>query len=213
MKCNHCGSEQKDGSTFCSECGNKLDAPKKCFCCNCGKKLQSDAKFCPQCGTSTTNTNASCDVATNQSDPGDQWSSGTAGEYHTSNSVPPYSNSSKAQTTFQKWKNTLQEKWNALDSFLKIVTVALGVAILLLIIAVLSHRVIASIISIMQIVGLILVWQMHKGKVKGTDDRTKKIVLGIMLERLRTLKSLKLRTPPNGRFLSRKSLWKSSSST
>ena len=113
MKCSHCGSEQKDGSTFCSECGNKLEAPKKYYCSNCGKELQLNEKFCSQCGASTTNN--SRDATTTQSELGDQGLSGKAGEFHASNPVPPYFGSSKVSSAFQKWKKTLLDKWNELD--------------------------------------------------------------------------------------------------
>lgn len=192
MKCNHCGAEIKENSVFCSECGNKIDVPKQKFCQKCGHVLSSDSKFCPECGASIAASSADNNMKTPeepfaspsrseasfQGSNQQQQSNGTASEYHSPNTVPPYS---QKQSSAQKWKKILSKKWNSLDLFLKIVTVALGAASLLLIIAVLSHRVIASIISIMQIVGLVLVWQMHLGRIKGTDDRTKKIVLGIML--------------------------------
>ncbi len=55
-KCPKCGNMLNDYSTFCTECGNKLDGEsptqtttKKCP--KCGATVNSYSSFCPECGT------------------------------------------------------------------------------------------------------------------------------------------------------------------
>lgn len=192
MKCNRCGAELKDGSLFCSECGNKIEAQQPKFCQACGHALTLGSKFCPECGApidvvaKESNSNptesaqdqpSSSASASNASEQNQQPNS-NAGVYQTPDTVPPYSSD---QSNAPKWKKTVSEKWNGLDTFMKVVAVALAFAVLLLLIAWLSHKTLAAFISIIQIVGLIIVSQMHKGKIKGGDPKTPKIVLGIML--------------------------------
>ncbi|NLA77705.1 MAG: zinc-ribbon domain-containing protein, partial [Clostridiales bacterium] len=66
MFCKNCGSNISDNATFCSGCGQKVEAehpvvqapppepvqegPK--FCPGCGRKQESSVKFCPECGYS-----------------------------------------------------------------------------------------------------------------------------------------------------------------
>jgi len=55
MKCSQCGTENKDGSVFCKECGSRLTAEAApagpVFCPNCGKKFENGEAFCDECGT------------------------------------------------------------------------------------------------------------------------------------------------------------------
>ncbi len=46
MKCPKCQFENPEGSSFCLECGSKLELP----CPQCGNALPSEAKFCNKCG-------------------------------------------------------------------------------------------------------------------------------------------------------------------
>lgn len=65
MFCKNCGSNINDNATFCSGCGQKVEAehpvvqappesvqegPK--FCPGCGRKQESSVRFCPECGYS-----------------------------------------------------------------------------------------------------------------------------------------------------------------
>jgi hypothetical protein len=46
MKCPKCGAELKDGTSFCAECGSKIER----HCISCGQVLKADDMFCPACG-------------------------------------------------------------------------------------------------------------------------------------------------------------------
>lgn len=48
VSCPNCGNQEKEGTAFCSSCGQKLEAKS---CENCGQKLAPGAKFCAGCGT------------------------------------------------------------------------------------------------------------------------------------------------------------------
>ena len=58
MNCPKCNYELKDGSKFCSSCGEKIEEEKKeeevkdtpHFCSECGAQLKDDSKFCSSCG-------------------------------------------------------------------------------------------------------------------------------------------------------------------
>lgn len=59
MKCQYCGSEIPDNSSFCPNCGQKAVSPEngpaengsaKNFCVNCGAPLEPGRAFCPNCG-------------------------------------------------------------------------------------------------------------------------------------------------------------------
>ena len=48
MKCQKCGFENVDNSTYCINCGSRLDG--KIRCPKCGEFIEPDAKACPSCG-------------------------------------------------------------------------------------------------------------------------------------------------------------------
>lgn len=54
MKCSNCGSELKQGASFCTNCGQKLEETSAQtqgkFCTKCGAKNLAEAKFCDVCG-------------------------------------------------------------------------------------------------------------------------------------------------------------------
>ena len=51
MFCNKCGKQLTEDTTFCPECGNKIEKEVETIFCNkCGKKLEGDTTFCPECG-------------------------------------------------------------------------------------------------------------------------------------------------------------------
>ena len=50
MTCPHCGTENRDGRKFCSECGTALASA----CPSCGAANEPGEKFCGECGTSLT---------------------------------------------------------------------------------------------------------------------------------------------------------------
>lgn len=49
MICPKCNSEIKDGSKFCTNCGEPLPKTKKCM--QCGAYIKEEALFCTNCGT------------------------------------------------------------------------------------------------------------------------------------------------------------------
>lgn len=49
MICPKCNSEIKDGSKFCTDCGEPLPKTKKCI--QCGAFIKEEALFCTNCGT------------------------------------------------------------------------------------------------------------------------------------------------------------------
>ena len=49
MICPKCNSEIKDGSKFCTNCGEPLPKTKKCI--QCGAFIKEEALFCTNCGT------------------------------------------------------------------------------------------------------------------------------------------------------------------
>lgn len=51
--CSVCGAVNAEGTKFCFECGNKLEAPAATtnVCPNCGAELVVGLKFCGECGT------------------------------------------------------------------------------------------------------------------------------------------------------------------
>src|SRR5579883_2031181 len=61
MTCPRCGTENRDGSVFCKECGSTLSAPQDLgfapvtmtnanLCPSCGATLAPNAAFCGNCG-------------------------------------------------------------------------------------------------------------------------------------------------------------------
>ncbi|HSG84980.1 MAG TPA: adenylate/guanylate cyclase domain-containing protein, partial [Candidatus Limnocylindrales bacterium] len=47
MTCPACGTENREGAKFCSECGSAMAA----VCPGCASPVTTGAKFCPECGT------------------------------------------------------------------------------------------------------------------------------------------------------------------
>ena len=48
VTCQNCGSQNSNGSKFCSSCGSEIITKK--FCSQCGATLTPGAKFCNMCG-------------------------------------------------------------------------------------------------------------------------------------------------------------------
>ena len=51
--CSACGAVNAEGTKFCFECGNKLEAvaPAAPVCPNCGTEVAAGLRFCGECGT------------------------------------------------------------------------------------------------------------------------------------------------------------------
>ena len=77
IKCSNCGNELKEGTKFCSKCGNNIleQEEKNCNeilneerqfvkeCVNCGSELKEEAKFCSKCGSSVLEQKEDIDVS------------------------------------------------------------------------------------------------------------------------------------------------------
>jgi predicted amidophosphoribosyltransferase len=50
MRCPRCQSQNREGATFCEDCGARLELA----CPNCGEALTPGKKFCASCGTAAT---------------------------------------------------------------------------------------------------------------------------------------------------------------
>lgn len=50
IKCVKCGTQIPSNAKFCSNCGEKVEIPKKLFCSECGQPISPEAKFCIHCG-------------------------------------------------------------------------------------------------------------------------------------------------------------------
>ena len=51
--CTACGAVNAEGTKFCFECGNKLEAPVQAaamVCPNCGNEIAEGLRFCGECG-------------------------------------------------------------------------------------------------------------------------------------------------------------------
>ena len=55
MRCSKCGSDNREGRKFCTNCGTPLVAP----CPKCGAAIQPDEKFCGECGVGLVEATAS----------------------------------------------------------------------------------------------------------------------------------------------------------
>ncbi len=55
MKCSKCGAEILPNAKFCTNCGERVEAPKNRICSKCGEKLAEGVKFCTNCGTKVDN--------------------------------------------------------------------------------------------------------------------------------------------------------------
>jgi len=86
-----------------------------------------------------------------------------------------------SQPMGDKIKTKALEKWNSFDLFYKIVTVGMGISILLLLIALLSHKVLPIFISILQIGGLVAATLMHKEIIKSPKRWLKYLVLVVAI--------------------------------
>lgn len=48
--CSACGHENPEGTKFCQECGNRLQANTEPVCPSCGKVNRPGVRFCGECG-------------------------------------------------------------------------------------------------------------------------------------------------------------------
>lgn len=204
MKCSKCGAILADDVLFCRECGAKIEKKKR-FCRECGSELADGVKFCSNCGAKVNfmedieiNTASSQESTTEEIHVGDsergvenreesQTSVETGNVSDEENISYVYSsipqnkktqNSSlNSKSIGDKIKSKAHDKWNNLDHFCKIATLGMGVAIILLLIAIFSHRGLPILVSILQIGGLVAATLLHKGIIKSQKSWLKYVVL------------------------------------
>ncbi len=68
MRCSYCGSENPSDSSFCEQCGQKLEP----LCPSCKSPLSVGARFCRRCGTNIDTTSTHCDIPTSVSGDGER---------------------------------------------------------------------------------------------------------------------------------------------
>ena len=180
MKCRRCGAELAEGVLFCRECGAKVEKRKR-FCSECGSELPEGVKFCPECGTKVSFAgNAEAGTPTQTS--GEyQTEKSTAGGKRPETEIHLHDVESKEDTDFQSLGDKIKAKavsrWDSFDLFCKAAAVGMGIALLLFLTAMFSHRGLPIFISVLQVAGVAAAVLMHKGIIKSPKDWLKYVVL------------------------------------
>lgn len=181
MRCRKCGAELAEGVLFCRECGAKVEKRKR-FCSECGSELPEGVRFCPECGTKVSFTeNAEAGTPTQVSIES-QTEKSTAGREHPEPGIHPQDAGSEGgYTDLQSLRDKIRTKavsrWDSFDLFCKAAAVGMGIALLLFLTAVFSHKGLPIFISVLQIAGVAAAILMHKGIIKSPKDWMKYVVL------------------------------------
>jgi hypothetical protein len=173
MKCPKCGAELKDGVKFCQECGTKIEVaqPVKQFCRECGNEIPAGAKFCPYCGA---------DIHFIDKIKAENATSGnTKGQFEkVENNSPEKTKGQSENVSFgSKVKTKASGIWNHQDIFCKIIIISIAVVIIFLLISIFAYKTLATVISVIQLGGLVTALLMHKGKIRTSKKWLKYIVL------------------------------------
>lgn len=139
-------------------------------CPKCGAELSEDTKFCSYCG-------AKIEESSNDIE-------NTALAMNEKNNfqkpdivIPKMKDFEQKKSIADKLRDKGLEFWNGLNIFGKISTIAMVLFILLCLLAFLTGKVVAGVISIMQIALIIVAVLMHKGVVKSPNSWLKYILL------------------------------------
>ena len=158
MKCRKCGAELAEGVLFCRECGAKVEKRKR-FCSECGSELPEGVKFCPECGTKVSFAgNAEAGTPTQPSGEFQTEKSTAAGEWPETEIHLQGAGSKGGESDFQSLGDKIKAKavsrWDSFDLFCKAAVVGMGIALLLFLTAIFSHRGLPIFISVLQIGGV-----------------------------------------------------------
>lgn len=181
MKCRKCGADLAEGVLFCRECGAKVEKRKR-FCSECGSELPEGVKFCPECGTKVSfagNAEAGTPIQTSTESPKEK---STVGEEHPVTGNHTQDAGAKGrypdlQSLGDKIKTEAVSRWDSFDLFSKAAAVGMGIALLLFLTAIFSHKGLPVFISVLQIAGVAAAVLMHKGIIKSPKDWLKYAVL------------------------------------
>lgn len=134
-------------------------------CKKCGAELSDDAKFCSYCGHKFEQEKPVMPPPITNNDP-------NTADFQRSKEVSSASPQKTANKLVEKAKGKFLVFWKGLDTFSKISSVIIAIAVLLLLIAMVAGKAVAVCISVLQISGVIVALLMHKGKIK-LDEKQK----------------------------------------
>lgn len=183
MKCQKCGADLADDVLFCRECGWKVEKAAL-FCRECGASVPAGSKFCSNCGA---NLSVVSDAVATPSEEDDTTVENTVPDTEPTEEPtvpiiePSFNEAQKPQALRDKVKAKLLEFWNCLDLFCKAVTVTGGVALLLLLVAVLAHKGFGIFFSLLQIAGIVIATLWHKGVITSPKKWLKYVVLAVAI--------------------------------
>ncbi len=182
MKCKYCGTELVDEGKFCRECGNTVgDSCQKRFCRECGAELSDNVKFCSNCGGSVNaepqniSENDSIDVSKTDEM---KKSGDLCSEREIENDVNRNTATENNSLT-DKIKMRAKQTWSEMDGFCKVLTIACAVFALMFVVAIVSHKFLPIVISIIQFVGVVVAFLIHREDIKISKTWVKYIVMGI----------------------------------
>jgi len=139
-------------------------------CSKCGAELSDDTKFCSYCGQRIEHANETVPETPLENEhyaPSEGY-----GTHSSENEVPPNKISTSDRT-----KDEGAELWNKLSVFGKISTIAIGLFVLLCLVAFLAGKTFAGIISLVQISMVVVALLMYKGIISSPKSWLKYILL------------------------------------
>lgn len=190
MKCPNCGANVEKGQNFCYECGHDVRnvTQNTIICPQCGCELSDGTKFCSYCGTKisaetleTSEQETPFDNNASASHPINQTTAPSASESDEAPDVDAdsveYQSGQGASVSQSKSNHNIKTRlltfWNGLDLFGRISTIVIAVVAILLLISISAGNGFAIIFSLLQLVGSIVAFLMHKGIIK-LDEKEKR---------------------------------------
>lgn len=142
-------------------------------CLNCGAELTDDTKFCSYCGAKIEQDEEMPSITkpTEQSDAANEYI-----EFDNSFYSEPTTN---GEIKSNKYKEKVLGAWSKLSKFGKVATTGLSVFVILMLIAFLAGRIVAGIISIVQIAVIIAAILMKKNIIKVTYNWLSLVALAV----------------------------------
>lgn len=144
-------------------------------CLNCGAELTDDTKFCSYCGAKIEQDEEMPSITkpTEQSDAANE-----CVEFDNSFYSEP---TTDGEVKSNKYKEKVLGAWSELSKFGKVATIGLSVFVILMLIAFLAGRIVAGIISIVQIAVVIVAVLMKKNIIKVTYNWLSLVALTVSL--------------------------------